>query len=214
MNTPVPKILDSTPAKEEDKKAIPQKDSTITAALAEQKDTTSAKTETTVTKNEASAPASVGAATQIAANDNKDKKVSEAKPQASVAQDVLEKTTGNLTDQTITMLGAAKNYFEAGDYVNAEKKYNEILATQPDNSDALYFGGVSAYLDGAKGMGEANFDKLMKRGQYPEGTKWYKANILIKKGKKEEAKQLLRDLAASNSYFKERAVKQYEELYK
>jgi hypothetical protein len=45
-------------------------------------------------------------------------------------------------------------------------------------------------------------------------VKWYKANILIKKGKKDEAKPLLRDLINTNSIFKDRAVKQYEELYK
>jgi hypothetical protein len=63
-------------------------------------------------------------------------------------------------------------------------------------------------------LGEANFDKLAKTGMYPEGAKWYKANILIKKGRKEEAKPLLRDLINSNSSFKDRAVKQYEDLYK
>jgi tetratricopeptide (TPR) repeat protein len=132
----------------------------------------------------------------------------------TVAATANNTTSTKLTaDQTISMLGAAKTYFEAGDYINAEKKYNEILAAQPDNADALYFGGVSEFLNSAKGLGEDKFDKLSKAGQYPEGTKWYKANILIKKGKKEEAKSLLRDLVSSNSYFKDRAIKQYEELY-
>jgi len=56
--------------------------------------------------------------------------------------------------------------------------------------------------------------KLAKSSLYPEGVKWYKANILIKKGKKDDAKPLLRDLINTNSIFKDRAVKQYEELYK
>ncbi len=130
------------------------------------------------------------------------------------SQSDLYKSKNTMTPEVAAQLGVAKTYFETSDYVNAEKKYSEILASQPDNADALYFGGVSAYLNGSKGLGEPNFDKLIKAGLYTEGTKWYKANILIKKGKKEEAKQLLRDLINSNSYFKDRAVKQYEELYK
>ena len=97
--------------------------------------------------------------------------------------------------------------------MSAEKKYKEILALQPDNSDALYFGGVCAFYNSSPGFGEANFDKLAKTNQYTEGAKWYKAEILIKKGKKDEAKSLLRDLINSNGYFKERAVKEYESLY-
>ena len=213
MSKPAPKAQESLPVKEEEKKPAPQKDTTLTDALAEQKDSTPIKTETTVAANTPSTPVTTGAATQTpAAADEKAKKSpAETKTKAS---EMNENVSQNLTDQTITMLGTAKAYFEAGNYTNAEKKYKEILASQPNNTDALYFGGVSAYLNGSNGLGEANFDKLAKMGQYPEGTKWYKANILIKKGKKEEAKQLLRDLANSNSIFKERAVKQYEELYK
>jgi tetratricopeptide (TPR) repeat protein len=115
--------------------------------------------------------------------------------------------------EVAAQLGVARTFFEAGNYTDAEKKYNEILASQPENTDALYFGGISSYLSGSKGFGEANFNKLIKLGQYPEGTKWYKANILLKKGKKDDAKQLLRDLVNSNSIFKERSIKLYEELY-
>jgi tetratricopeptide (TPR) repeat protein len=123
-------------------------------------------------------------------------------------------TTAPIGGEVAAQLGVARTYFEAGNYIDAEKKYNEILASQPNNADALYFGGIASYLNGSKGLGEANFDKLAKSSLYPEGVKWYKANILIKKGKKEEAKPLLRDLINTNSIFKDRAVKEYEDLYK
>lgn len=110
-------------------------------------------------------------------------------------------------------LNTAKVYFEKGDYSSASKKYNEVLGTQPNNADALYFGGICDYLNNASGLGESKFDKLSKTSYYSEGTKWYKANILIKKGKKEEARVLLRELINSSGTFKDRAVKQYEDLF-
>lgn len=213
MNKPTPKEVVNPPAKEKDNRELISKNATDTA-VSEKKDSVPINEQTTPASTTVNTPATTGASTQTEAVSQKIKDA-ESTSKPSPAQDVKANAKDKLTtDQTISMLSAAKAYFESGDYVNAEKKYAEILAIQPDNTDALYFGGVSAYLNGSKGMGETNFDKLNKQGQYPEGAKWYKANILIRKGKKEEAKQLLRELAASNGYFKERAVKKYEELYK
>jgi len=212
MNKPTPEEVVSPPIKEKDNRELLSKN-TMDTAVVEKKDSTPVNNEkkndlTTITTTTSGSVAQTEAVSQKT-------KAAEAINKPSPVQEVKANATDKLTaDQAISMLGAAKAYFEAGNYSNAEKKYNEILAVQPDNADALYFGGVAAFLNGSNGLGETNFDKLNKLGQYPEGTKWYKANILIRKGKKEEAKQLLRELAASNSYFKERAVKKYEELYK
>ena len=90
---------------------------------------------------------------------------------------------------------------------------NEILKQQPNNIDALYWGGISDYINGNTKKSEKNFDKLLKDGtKYVEGSKWYKANILLKKGKKEEAKKLLDELSNTSGSYKERAVKKKAEM--
>lgn len=116
-----------------------------------------------------------------------------------------KKSTANIDD--------AMKSFNSGDYKKASEQFNQILNEQPENSAALYFGGISDYINTNAKKGEKNFDKLLKKGDnYIEGSKWYKANILLKKGKKEEAKKLLDDLSSTNGSYKERAVKKKAEL--
>ena len=194
LNKSAPQAQVSVPVIEEKKKEEPKIDSAKLLAEAAKNDTT---------KNNSESAAAVTATV------NAD--MAEQKPAAATASAISSTEPGTAT---AAKLSAAQKVFESGDYAEAEKKYNEILATQPNNADALYFGGVSSFLNGSKGYGEANFDKLAKSMYYPDGTKWYKANILIKKGRKDEAKQMLRDLVNSNSSFKDRAIKTYEELYK
>lgn len=213
MNKPSPKAEESVPLAQDMKKEEAKPDSTgsDTIKSAEKPailaDSIPAKG-TVINAFTASNTNTVTlSATSSGAADNKYKNESHD----MVADKSVVNTT--MTSETAAQLAVARAYFEGADFVNAEKKYYEILASQPDNADALYFGGISSYMNGTRDLGEANFNRLAKSSLYTDGTKWYRANIMIKKGKKEEAKQLLRDLAASNSYFKERAVKRYEELY-
>jgi tetratricopeptide (TPR) repeat protein len=206
QNKSIPKATESTPVVEEKKKESPAPIDTTKPAAYKGSDSIAANGTYTAT---GSASGTVTYLTAPATGT-----IQEAKTiDQSSKQAETEKTKVDLSGETAAQLGVARNYFGAGDYVNAEKKYNEILASQPDNADALYFGGICAFYNGSKGLGESNFDKLSKTTQYTEGSKWYKASILIKKGKIEEAKPLLRDLINTNSYFKDRAVKQYEELF-
>lgn len=112
----------------------------------------------------------------------------------------------------ITMEDAMKS-FNNQDYKTSSEQFGEILKQQPNNADALYFGGISDYLNGNTKKSEKNFDKLLKDGnRYAEGSKWYKANILLKKGKRDEAKKLLDELANSSGSYRERAIKKKAEL--
>jgi tetratricopeptide (TPR) repeat protein len=102
--------------------------------------------------------------------------------------------------------------FNTGNYKEAEQTFGEVIKSNPDNYDAVYFEGVSSYINGNNIKAEQNFDKLLKKGAYSEGSKWYKANILLKKGKTDEAKKILIELSGASGIFKERAVKKLETL--
>ena len=124
---------------------------------------------------------------------------------------LMEKETPNKVT-VITMDDAMKS-FNGGDYKASSDQFSEILKQQPNNADALYFGGISEYINGNSKKSEKNFDKLLKEGtKFSEGSKWYKANILLKKGKKDEAKKILDELANSTGSYKERAVKKKAEM--
>ncbi|MES2619772.1 MAG: hypothetical protein V4615_02895 [Bacteroidota bacterium] len=112
----------------------------------------------------------------------------------------------------VTMDDAMKN-FNSGNYKKSSEQFEAILQQQPNNADALYFGGISDYINGNPRKSEKNFDKLLKDGtKFGEGSKWYKANILIQKGKREEARKLLDELSQSNGSYKERAIKKKAEI--
>lgn len=118
----------------------------------------------------------------------------------------------NLAKESVS-IEDARGKFNAGDYKTSSEQFDEVLKKEPNNADALYFGGVSDYIQGKTNKSEKNFDKLLKSGdRYVDGAKWYKANILLKKGKTAEAKALLNELSNSNNSYKERAVKKLEEV--
>lgn len=107
----------------------------------------------------------------------------------------------------------AMKSFNSGDYKTSSAQFDALLKKQPSNADALYFGGISDYINDDIRKSEKNFDALLKEGtRFVEGSKWYKANILLKKGKKEEAKKLLQDLSITGGSYKERANKKLAEL--
>lgn len=147
----------------------------------------------------------------------RDKEVAYKTPQREEALNEMVVTSNTkkekAKDAGTTSIEDARSSFNSGDYKKAGDQFDAVLKNEPNNPDALYFGGISDYINGKTNKSEKNFDKLLQDGKrYQEGSKWYKANILLKKGKKEEAKKLLQDLANSTGSYKERAVQKLEEV--
>lgn len=109
-------------------------------------------------------------------------------------------------------LQSATAAYNRGDYKNAQTYYAEAVKENPSNVDAIFYGGVSSYINGDMRNAEQNFDILLKKKAYKDGANWYKANILIKKGETGKAKEILRELTNTNGYYKERAIKLYEDI--
>lgn len=114
--------------------------------------------------------------------------------------------------ETAVSFDKAMKSFNAGDYKNAGALFEEISAKSPNNSEAIYFSGVCNYINGNKPKAEQKFDKLIKKGSYTEGSKWYKANILLSGGEKDDAIKILKQLTSSPGVFKARAIKKLEEI--
>lgn len=126
---------------------------------------------------------------------------------------VTMKDLNTAAQNNSTDIETAMKNFNDGNYDKSSEQFTAVLKNDPGNADALYFGGISDYITNKNSKGEKNFDKLLKGGnRYTEGSKWYKANILLQKGKKEEAKKLLNELSNSNSSYRERAIKKIAEM--
>lgn len=135
-----------------------------------------------------------------------------AAPSTTVAISDAMTVSESKNKATVSMDDAMKE-FNSGNYKKASEQFDALLKIHPENAEALYFGGISDYINGNTKKSEKNFDKLLTGSKgYAEGSKWYKANILLKKGKKEEAKKLLQDLSQTNGSYKERAVKKLTEV--
>ncbi len=116
-------------------------------------------------------------------------------------------------DNGAVSLDEATKNFNSGDYKKAGEEYDQILKHEPDNLDALYFGAISDYIDNKTAKSETQLDKVIKKGtKYTDGAKWYKANILLKRGDLERSKALLQELSNSNNPYKERAIKKMAEM--
>lgn len=124
-------------------------------------------------------------------------------PQSVPAKPVVKSVTDTVSAMTL---------FNNGNYIEAEKKFDQMIASNPDNYEGRYFGAVSAYINGNSSKAEKQFDYMLSKGIYPEGSKWYKANILLKNGDTATAKEMLRSLSISAGIYKERAIKKLEGL--
>lgn len=153
-------------------------------------------------------------AEQLRADKEDDALAANAKPAAEKkVAEVKDTKAASGGKSNVPTQAEAMQSFNAGRYKESAEQFDAILKSQPNNADAQYFGGVSEYLNGNLSKSEKQFDKLLKSGdRYLEGSKWYKANILIKKGKTTEAKKILNELSNTNNPYKERATNKLKEL--
>jgi tetratricopeptide (TPR) repeat protein len=183
-------------------KKSPQPMALITAKAAEQKMVESGQKKVADIKEDKAANLKeVAAAAPIAAQGN-----------AEDADEAEKLKAEKKAKESAAKFEKAMKLFNAGEYRNAGTMFDDVVNVSPDNSEATYFSGVCNYINGNKPKAEQRFDKLIKKGSYTEGSKWYKANILLGKGNKDEAVKILKQLTGSTSMFKDRAIKKLEEI--
>jgi tetratricopeptide (TPR) repeat protein len=116
-------------------------------------------------------------------------------------------------DKLPESMDAAMESFNNRNYKAAAKQFGKIADKDPTNLDAVYFEGISHFINGDNNKALKNFEKLLHKGaKHTDGAKWYKAQILLKKGKIEEAKKLLNELKETTGSFRDRAVNKLKEL--
>jgi tetratricopeptide (TPR) repeat protein len=112
------------------------------------------------------------------------------------------------------ILAEAMELYEAGNYPAANDDFDKVLATDPENEQALFYAGVS-YL--AAGNAEEALSKLKKlenkkSSTYYEASLWYQALAYIQKGEKKEAAKMLEKVIKLQGSYREKAEELLRQL--
>jgi len=101
----------------------------------------------------------------------------------------------------------AMDKYDNKDYKSALKLFDELLATDPDNYDALFFAGVSSLCENNPDKAITYLKKVtaIYNGKYFEDSKWYLALAYIKKDMKEAAINLLKEVITMKGNYKLKA---------
>lgn len=100
-----------------------------------------------------------------------------------------------------------------------QKKYKEasavfelILKSEPFNSDALYYNGLSYYGLELWDLAIKNLRRIDNKSNFFHEARWNKVQAMIKKGDKEAAKILLMDISKEEGPYKIRAAEELKKL--
>lgn len=115
---------------------------------------------------------------------------------------------------TAQVLKSALTKFNAQDYENAAKLFNALIKHNSDDVNALFYGGVCYFNNGNPDKALDYFTRVISsnNGSFYEEAKWYKALTYLKKHDKETAQKLLKEIVASNGFYKDQAKEKLKEF--
>ncbi|MGB1247732.1 MAG: tetratricopeptide repeat protein [Chitinophagales bacterium] len=96
--------------------------------------------------------------------------------------------------------------YQSGDYTNSIYYFEQSIKNGYNTIESNYYAGLSNYYLGNQNTAIKHFDNVIaNNATFSSSAKWYKAELLIKKGKTKQAKNIYQDLIDSNSTFKDQA---------
>ncbi len=104
-------------------------------------------------------------------------------------------------------------FFKEGEYERALQRYQIILETYPEDMNALFYGGLSAYNLGDYPKALTYFQKLNSKqmANFNEEAEWYSAKSLLESGETAKAKDLLKKIASQKGFYAKQAQKLLKE---
>jgi hypothetical protein len=128
-------------------------------------------------------------------------------------------STGNANISTAsTNIDEAMKAYQAKDFQGAVDKFTKILLTDPGNTKALFYAGVSYLSLATPDTKHAidNFDRVLvsEDASFGEASKWYKALALIKENNTAQAKPLLDEINNGKGVYKAKAASVLQDLNK
>lgn len=107
----------------------------------------------------------------------------------------------------------AMDLYNQKKFAESARAFDQLIQSGGKNSEAIYYSGLSHYVNNNYGTAIARFNQLIAENKrYRNGSIYYKALILIKTGKSAEAKPLLEELKQSGGSYRKKATEALEGL--
>lgn len=99
-------------------------------------------------------------------------------------------------------------------YSDAIDQFNIILSKHPAEVNGWFYGGLSDYNLQRYEKAEGKFNKVLtnKNTEFNEEATWYKALSLIELKQTDKAKKILKEIIATNGFYKAKAEEKLKEL--
>lgn len=119
-------------------------------------------------------------------------------------------------DLSVSQSNFDKGYavFEKGNFNESIKYFSESIKENKKVIESYYYSGLSYYYQNKYNNAIKAFDIVINDSYHvlANNAKWYKADIYIKQGRKQDARTILQELIDSNSYFKKQAEEAIKKL--
>ncbi|MCB9233835.1 MAG: tetratricopeptide repeat protein [Bacteroidia bacterium] len=156
------------------------------------------QTTTTTTRN---------AATKSVATKGVSKAIS---PPAGVYYDSDKSTWSNAQ----TLQDEGMSHYDNKNFTDAVKSFEEVIAVDPANREARFYGGVAYFELGLYNNAEKHFQYLTQNpsGKHYDQAQWYLAEIHVRRNELQAARKILKDLENGSGEFKSKATERLKEI--
>jgi tetratricopeptide (TPR) repeat protein len=151
----------------------------------------------------------------------KEKKNTSTVPTTTAADKTVDNTSIAKLEEQQKQAGPSKAAFDkamekynAGKYSEALVFFEQALAAEPLNTEALFYSAISYLGINQPDKAISNLDKVIAQNAsaYTSPATWYKSLAYIKKGDKKNARVLLEQLQKGNSSYKQKAADTLKDL--
>ncbi|MEZ4917136.1 MAG: hypothetical protein R2836_09155 [Chitinophagales bacterium] len=129
-----------------------------------------------------------------------------------VQNDIEEKEVIE-TAEVNSSYDTASELYKEGQFSSAKNYFKKSISEGKHVAASSYYEAMCEYQLGNNKSAKNKFDQIINsQNSFSNISKWYKADILLKENKPNEAKTLLQDLANGNSSFKKQAEEKLKTL--
>lgn len=131
----------------------------------------------------------------------------------NMVQNDIEEKDAIETAEVNSSYDTASELYKEGQFSSAKNYFKKSISEGKHVAASSYYEAMCEYQLGNNKSAKNKFDQIINsQNSFSNISKWYKADILLKENKTNDAKVLLQDLANGNSSFKKQAEEKLKTL--